>query len=217
MFEVVNNLPILSHPNIEKYEREGYEKDSGACIYVLKNFFAFEECETLISVGSQYLEPSRVGGPNDTTKIDKNVRSSYTAMISDISCHPQVLEAIERIDNAYGHPHLTSNPLQLNRYRVGEKFEAHHDWHDPVRQAERIAREGQRTWTFLMYLNDDFEGGETEFPLLEFGIQPEQGMLVLWNNLLPDGSVNDATLHRSNSVIEGTKYMMTKWFKNKVL
>lgn len=210
-FELVNILPILSQSTTVHRAADGTD------VHIVRNFFTHTECEALIAEGIQYLEPSRVGGPNDTTKIDKTVRSSSTAMLSEVSQHPAVLEAIRRIDDAYGYPHLFSNPLQLNRYQVGEEFVAHHDWHDPVRQHDRIQREGQRTWTFLMYLNDDFEGGQTEFPLMNLTVTPERGMLVLWNNLLVDGSVNETTLHASKPVTSGTKFMMTKWFKNKVL
>ncbi|MEL6875043.1 MAG: oxygenase, partial [Pseudomonadota bacterium] len=36
-----------------------------------------------------------------------------------------------------------------------------------------------------------------------------------WNNLLPDGSVNDRTLHHGMAVTSGTKYVITKWFREK--
>lgn len=211
-FELVNSIP-LHHDTRTKILETG----RGTQLLLVKNFFTPEQCEELIEIGSEYLEPSRVGGPNDTTMINRNTRSSFTTMLSDVSQHPAVIEAISQIDKTYGHPHLNSNPLQLNRYRVGEEFKAHYDYHDPVLQAARIEREGQRTWTFLIYLNEDFEGGTTDFPELKYSIVPERGMLVAWNNLLPDGSPNAETLHASTPVMSGTKYMMTKWFKNKVI
>ncbi len=208
---IVNSIPALHDPRTVVYSNE-------ACVlYAIPDFFTAEECELLIAEGTKYLEPSRVGAPNDTTKIDRSVRSSSTSMLSTVSDAAITQTAIERIAQAYGHPNLFSDPLQFNTYRVGEEFVAHHDYHDPETNVARIGREGQRTWTFLMYLNDDFEGGETEFPELSTVIKPTRGMLVFWNNLNADGTVNPATLHQSNPVTSGTKHMMTKWHKNKIL
>lgn len=209
--ELVNNIPLQQDTRTKILETR-----QGTQLLVVKDFFTQKQCKELIEVGSEYLEPSRVGGPNDTTLINRNTRSSFTAMLSEVSQQPAVIEAIKLIDKAYGHPHLNSNPLQFNRYREGEEFKAHYDYHDPVLQAARIEREGQRTWTFLIYLNDDFEGGTTDFPEILYSIIPERGMLVAWNNLLADGTPNEETLHASSPVLRGTKYMMTKWFKNKV-
>ena len=40
-------------------------------------------------------------------------------------------------------------------------------------------------------------------------------MLVLWNNALPDGTVNDDTLHAATPVERGVKYVITKWFRTR--
>lgn len=211
MFEIVNNIPALYDSRVITTETDGVK------LHVIHNFFSAEECDALIQEGMKYLEPSRVGGANDTTKVDRAVRSSSTAMLSEVSDAAITKLAIERIEQAYGHPHLFSNPLQLNRYLVGEEFKAHHDYHDPLSQAERIRREGQRTWTFLMYLNDGFEGGTTYFPEIGIHLIPRKGTLAFWNNLNADGTPNPLTLHESQPIVSGTKYMMTKWFKNKNL
>lgn len=210
--QLVNNIPLIHTQRCHNVSSVDHTP-----LFVYHNFFSADMCDALVAEAQQYLEPSRVGGPNNTTKIDRSVRSSSTAMLSEVSTAPCVLEAIKLIDLAYGHPHLNSNPLQFNQYQTGEEFKAHHDWHNPETQQARIELEGQRTWTFLMYLNGDFDGGTTVFPHLDIEIMPQRGMLVAWNNLNQDGSVNIATEHASQPVVRGTKYMMTKWFKNKVL
>ena len=42
---------------------------------------------------------------------------------------------------------------------------------------------------------------------------PRKGMLLAWNNMNPDGSPNTATLHEGMPVVEGVKYIVTKWFR----
>ena len=65
----------------------------------------------------------------------------------------------------------------------------------------------------MIYLNQPEEGGATRFKEMERPIQPEAGKLLLWNNLLPDGSPNGATLHQGMKVRRGTKYILTQWYR----
>jgi prolyl 4-hydroxylase len=72
---------------------------------------------------------------------------------------------------------------------------------------------GQRTWTAMIYLNDVEEGGATWFPQAGLRVAPRKGLLLAWNNMAPDGSPNTRTLHEGMPVVEGTKYIITKWFR----
>ncbi|HEX8937023.1 MAG TPA: 2OG-Fe(II) oxygenase, partial [Sphingomicrobium sp.] len=76
---------------------------------------------------------------------------------------------------------------------------------------------GQRTWTAMIYLNEPEEGGATRFKRIGKTVQPETGKLLAWNNLLPDGRPNPATLHQGMKVRRGTKYVLTKWFRERTL
>ena len=59
-----------------------------------------------------------------------------------------------------------------------------------------------RYFTVLCYLNDDFEGGQTSFPLLDFSITPQKGSAVIF----------PATyLHRGEPVLKGQKYILVSW------
>ena len=71
---------------------------------------------------------------------------------------------------------------------------------------------GQRTWTFMVYLNNVEEGGETFFRHFDRKFVPSQGTAVVWNNLYPDGSPNPFTIHEALPVIKGNKWVITKWF-----
>ena len=65
----------------------------------------------------------------------------------------------------------------------------------------------------MIYLNDVEEGGATWFPLAGLRVNPKRGLLLAWNNMNPDGSPNDKTLHEGVAVMKGTKYIVTKWFR----
>ena len=65
--------------------------------------------------------------------------------------------------------------------------------------------EAHRTATWMIYLNEDFEGGETEFFYQKRRIKPTTGTIVIW----PAGYTHT---HRGNLVLKGTKYIVTGWF-----
>ena len=117
------------------------------------------------------------------------------------------------IDAAFG------EPIQGQRYAPGQEFKPHTDTFEPGRADyfEHCAEAGNRTWTAMVYLNDVEAGGATRFKTLGKTIQPERGKLLSWNNLLADGVPNPATLHQGMKVRSGTKYILTKWWRERAL
>lgn len=86
---------------------------------------------------------------------------------------------------------------KLQKTRVGEGY---HMWH-----CENLTRQlCPRFLTFILYLNDVNEGGETEFLYFPKRIKPEQGKLVIW----PAGFTHT---HRGNPPLSNTKYIVTGW------
>jgi prolyl 4-hydroxylase len=110
-----------------------------------------------------------------------------------------------------------SEPLQGQRYAPGQEFKPHTDTFEPGGYDYYVhtADSGQRTWTAMVYLNVPDDGGATRFKTIGKTIQPETGKLVTWNNLLPDGTPNPATLHQGMKVRRGVKYIITKWFRER--
>jgi prolyl 4-hydroxylase len=72
---------------------------------------------------------------------------------------------------------------------------------------------GNRTWTFMVYLNEGMSGGATRFTEIGATFQPKVGLALLWNNLNPDGTPNPATKHCGEPVTSGHKVIVTKWFR----
>lgn len=65
----------------------------------------------------------------------------------------------------------------------------------------------------MIFLNEPEEGGTTEFPHLGLGIRPQAGMMLMWNNVNLDGTLNYKTLHTGTPVIKGVKHVITKWYR----
>lgn len=130
------------------------------------------------------------------------------AAVQDVEAR---LRALTGIDPAYG------EPIQGQRYEAGQEFKAHTDYFEPngADFARYCAVAGQRTWTVMIYLNEPEEGGATRFRHIDRIIRPETGKLLAWNNLDAAGNPNPWTLHHGMKVRAGTKYVITKWFRQK--
>ena len=105
--------------------------------------------------------------------------------------------------------------IQAQRYDVGQQFKPHMDLFSPgSRGYLRFAGvRGNRTWTFMVYLNDVAAGGATRFTRAACTVTPRRGMALLWNNLHDDGSPNTASEHCGEPVTQGFKFIITKWFR----
>lgn len=128
---------------------------------------------------------------------------------SDVRPIDEAIAALLGIDPAMG------ETMQGQRYAPGQQFRAHHDYfHEGETYWSTMkASGGQRTWTAMIYLNDVAEGGATWFPHAGIRVAPKRGLLLAWNNMRADGSPNELTLHEGMPVIKGTKYIVTKWFR----
>jgi prolyl 4-hydroxylase len=144
-----------------------------------------------------------------------NFRTSETC---DLDWRDPVVGEVDRkIADLLGLPLAASEPLQGQRYAPGQEFKPHTDTFEPGGYDFLVhtAESGQRTWTAMIYLNEPEDGGATRFKTIGKTIHPEAGKLLAWNNLLPDGRPNPATLHQGMKVRRGTKYVLTKWFRQR--
>ncbi len=121
------------------------------------------------------------------------------------------------ITGLLGLPPENGEPIQGQRYSPGQEFKPHTDTFEPGGYDFYVhtARGGQRTWTAMVYLNEPEDGGATRFKAIGKTIQPEVGKLLVWNNLLANGEPNPATIHHGMKVRRGTKYVLTKWFRER--
>ena len=128
---------------------------------------------------------------------------------------PEVRPTDEAIADLLGIDPVHGETMQGQRYAVGQHFRAHFDYFNEKQPywPKMIETGGQRTWTAMIYLNTVEEGGATWFPQIGIKVAPKRGLLLAWNNMNPDGSRNDQTLHEGMPVVKGTKYIVTKWFR----
>ena len=180
-------------------------------LFQCRGFLSAELCEELIALIDAGRRPSTIADDNG----DSYFRTSETCDLSASEPAVQRLEAmlleLNGIDPAHG------EPVQGQRYAVGQEFKAHTDYFTPdgLDFHKFCSVAGQRTWTFMIYLNEVVAGGATRFKMVGKTFQPEAGKLLCWNNRRPDGSVNPNTLHHGMKVRKGVKYVITKWYRDK--
>jgi prolyl 4-hydroxylase len=121
----------------------------------------------------------------------------------------------DRIDKLLGIPAMLGEAIQGQRYLPGQEFKPHNDWFytDQPYWKEERKRGGQRCWTAMAFLNKVPQGGHTHYTHVGAKIEPKPGALVIWNNAKPDGTPNEDTMHAGTPVIEGSKYVLTKWYR----
>jgi prolyl 4-hydroxylase len=179
-------------------------------LYALDDFLNPKDCARLIALVSHYLKPSMLS----YEPADKDFRTSMTALLCVLRS-PQATAIDARICRTLGIHAEYSEGIQAQRYDVGGQFKPHWDYFGPGSDVHRSACSvrGNRTWTFMVYLNEDMEGGATRFTEIDLAVQPKTGMALLWNNLLEDGTPNPATRHCGEPVTRGHKIIITKWFR----
>lgn len=180
-------------------------------LFIRRGFLDPEECERVIARIDAARRPSTVADDFG----DALFRTSETC---DLDSADPVVAAVEtKIAALTGiHPQF-GEPIQGQRYAVGQEFKPHTDYFEPngVDFHRFCATSGQRTWTVMIYLNEPEAGGATRFKAIDKTIQPERGKLLAWNNRNPDGSVNANTIHHGMKVRNGAKYIVTKWFRER--
>ncbi|MBA4009570.1 MAG: oxygenase [Erythrobacter sp.] len=189
-----------------------------AAVFQHRRFVPQDLAAELIALIDAGRRPSTIADDNGDAYFRTSETCDLAADLPAVQRIEMLLSELAGIDAAYG------EPLQGQRYAEGQEFKPHTDYFTPGgRDFEKYcALSGNRTWTFMVYLNDVTAGGATRFKLIDKTFQPEAGKLLCWNNRLPDGpegapgSVNPATLHHGMKVRKGVKYVITKWYRERV-
>ena len=217
MIDPNNNPKILSKigkvvaKNLDRNKRVQKIPNDHLQFYVYQNFLNLEERSNLIELIDRAAKPSLLYAGTEL----EGFRTSYSCNLDPY--HPHVMSIDTKISKLLGVKPGYSEIIQGQRYDVGQEFKEHHDFFHTTESYWQKEREngGQRSWTAMIYLNDDLEGGTTEFHKAQIGVRPLAGMLVAWNNMKPDGTQNDFSLHAGKPVTKGRKYIITKWFRQK--
>jgi prolyl 4-hydroxylase len=180
-------------------------------LFAIGDFLSPGECERLITMIDPIAHPSHLYDMDYAAGF----RTSYSGDLDPLD--PFVAGISRRIDDVLGLPEEWGESIQGQRYMPGQQFKPHNDWFYSTESywKKEQKRGGQRSWTAMVFLNVVEQGGETHFTNVGIKIQPKPGVLLIWNNALPDGTPNEGTMHAGTPVEAGTKYVITKWYRTR--
>ncbi|KAK3411969.1 hypothetical protein EUGRSUZ_I00722 [Eucalyptus grandis] len=194
------------------------------------NFATAEQCQSIIKVAKTGLKPSTLAlRKGETAENTKGIRTSSGMFVSASEDKTGTLDIIEeKIARVTMLPREHGEAFNVLRYEIGQRYNSHYDAFSPV---EYGPQKSQRVASFLLYLSDVEEGGETVFPFenginmdgtydfqqcVGLKVKPRQGDGLLFYSLLPNGTIDPTSLHGSCPVIKGEKWVATKWIRDQV-
>lgn len=190
-------------PPIEQLSKQPF-------VAVVRGCLSTSEARYLIDMAAPLFEPAAVFDPATGRPITNIERTS------DHACFPLIAEtpAMHALNRRLGVISRTrpeqGEPLQILRYRVGQEYRLHSD-------AFPASIPNQRIKTVLVWLNDDYEGGQTCFPSAELSVRGRTGDALVFENVDANGGPDPRALHSGEPVTRGSKYLASRWIRARPL
>jgi hypothetical protein len=123
-----------------------------------------------------------------------------------------------RIAAATGVPVAAMEPPRVFHYALGQDIKPHYDrLNDGIGDYARSGYKGDRIATFLLYLNDDFDGGELDFPLVGQRFKGKTGDAIYFAHVDEVGAPDKKSLHAGLPIRRGEKYVLSQWIHDRPL
>jgi len=179
----------------------------GPRLFLLEGLLDREECEHVAGLAEDKLGDGKVGGSKG---FSSKTRTSKVAFLSrDLSpeleaIHEKFADALNVSDAEL---RASAEHLQVVRYKKSQEYSSHYDYEGST-DLNRLA-------TLLVYLEPADDGGGTSFPRA-FGnrgleVRPKQGDAILFYSQLPDGNLDELSLHAGLPVHSGVKRVCNLW------
>jgi prolyl 4-hydroxylase len=183
-------------------------------VIVFGGLLSDDECDGLVALARERLVRSETV---DTATGGSEVNQARTSegMFFDRGQHALCSRIEQRIATLLNWPLVNGEGLQVLHYGPGAQYEPHHDYFDPAQPGSvpLLQRGGQRVASLVMYLNTPLKGGATTFPDVGVDVAPIKGNAVFFSYDRPHAMTR--TLHGGAPVIEGEKWVATKWLRER--
>ena len=193
---------------MESIELKGTYQDF---IGTYENVLNSEFCNEIISTFDYYHDMNSVHCEDDQFENSNAGRFDWaldlSAMTAMMKAEPQLKLNTILQDCLSEYVQVFGHMKHVSLYSLAQKVQktpaggGYHVWHDEHSGLPHC----NRSLVWMVYLNDDYEGGETEFLYYKRRVQPSKGTLLIW----PAGMTH---AHRGGLVLKGTKYVATGWF-----
>ncbi|GAA4720256.1 2OG-Fe(II) oxygenase [Sphingomonas lutea] len=163
-----------------------------------------DECTYLIDIASPGYQPSTVY--NTARELVRDtIRTSHGSTIYWLIEDPAVHAINRRIAAITGTRFDQGEALQALRYAPGQEYRPHFDFVEGA--------DNPRIFTALIYLNDDYDGGETAFVRTGLKVRGRLGDVLLFRNTGDGDAPEPLSEHAGLPVTAGTKFLATRWIR----
>ncbi|HVI06628.1 MAG TPA: 2OG-Fe(II) oxygenase [Sphingomicrobium sp.] len=176
-------------------------------VQLFPRLFSQAECAYLVGVSAPALRPSVVVDPDTGRQVPNPIRTSSATSFPFIDENPAIHALNRRLAAASGTDVRSGEPLQVLHYALGQEYRQHSD------ALPLIAPDQQRVLTFLVYLNDDYDGGETRFPAANLNVRGRTGDGLLFRNVARSGEPDQRSVHAGLPVTRGVKHLASRWIR----
>ena len=176
-----------------------------------------DACDWIVDAARPRLERAQVKDPRTGLTVMGATRTNRVANFAATDTSVLNLLVQARIAAAAGLDTRMMEAFAVLHYAPGEQASEHFDYLDPdvPAYAEDIARYGQRTATALLYLNDDYEGGETAFPELGLRHRGSKGDALIFFSVDPQGRPDPRTVHAGRPPARGEKWVLSQFVRDR--
>lgn len=165
-------------------------------LFVIENFLSDSECNDLINQSEKIgYEEAMVQTGENSQSLLKSVRNNDRILYKNTHLADKFFKLSEHflIQKFEEYQIAGLNEMfRFYRYSPKQRFKMHRDGSFKRNENEKSL------FTFLIYLNDDFEGGETEFKDI-ITVKPKKGTLIIFNH---------SYKHEGKVIIKGVKYAL---------
>jgi prolyl 4-hydroxylase len=185
-------------------------------IVLLDNFMTHEECDAFCELSKSTLTKSSVVDDATGASVGHEHRTSMGTYFT-LGQNDLVKKIEARIAEVTGTPVPNGEGIQILNYAGGGEYRPHFDYFpDTTGGRVHTAKSGQRIITIIMYLNDVKAGGATVLPNINLSVYPKKGSALYFSYFNSKGQVDPTTLHGGSPVVDGEKWIATKWIRERV-
>lgn len=200
LLEIPDRRSLCDSPRIRQFD--GFLPDS--------------HCDWMIERARPRVRRARIYDRTDVKGQESDSRTNSSTSFSLIDLDLVLLLTQTRVAKLASVRLFAMEKSMVLHYAVGQEFKPHHDYLDPSQPAHLadMRQFGQRLATCLIYLNDDFEGAETDFPTLGKTFRCERGGALVFANVNEQGRPDPRTLHAGLPPTKGEKWLFSQWIRS---